>query len=239
MKVRDVMTTRVISVRSTDSILHAVRLMLQNRISGLPVLNENEELVGIVTEGDLLRRTETGTEKKRSRWLEVFLGPGRLAEEYVHSHARTVGDVMTPDPYTVSEDTALEETVTLMERDGIKRVPVTRENRVVGIVSRANLLHALARMAPTAPKVKPQDSTIRQKLISELEHQKWAPTALINIVVQDGMVDLWGSITDEREREALVVAAQNIPGVKGVRDHLVWTEPMTGVALGPGGALLR
>ena len=98
MKVRDVMTTRVISVRSTDSILHAVRLMLQNRISGLPVLNENEELVGIVTEGDFLRRTETGTEKKRSRWLEVFLGPGRLAEEYVHSHARTVGDVITLIP---------------------------------------------------------------------------------------------------------------------------------------------
>jgi CBS-domain-containing membrane protein len=213
--------------------------MLENRISGLPVIGDGDNLVGIVTEGDFLRRAETSTEKRRPRWLEFLIGPGRLAEEYVHTHARTVADVMTPEPYTVTEDLPLEDVVTLMETHGIKRVPVTRAKQLVGIVSRANLLHALATLAPMAPGPTPQDAIIRQKLLTELEREKWAPLGLLNIVVQDGVVDLWGTLTDEREREAIIVAAQNTDGVKEVHDHLYWVEPMSGVAVGPGGAVLR
>jgi signal-transduction protein with cAMP-binding, CBS, and nucleotidyltransferase domain len=150
-----------------------------------------------------------------------------------------VADVMTPAAYTVTEDLPLEKVVTLMETHGIKRVPVTKGNQVVGIISRANLLHALASLAPTAPGPTEQDSTIRQKLMAELEQQKWVALGFLNVVVQSGVVDLWGTITDERERDAIIVAAQNTDGVKQVRDHLYWVEPMSGVALGPGGAVPR
>ena len=144
MKVKDVMTRKVLSIESTANVLQAINSMLQNRISGLPVVNEDGVLVGMVTEGDFLRRTETATERRRPRWLEFLVGPGRLADEYVHTHARKIGDVMTPDPYTVAEDTALEDVVRLMEKHRIKRLPVVRGKQLVGIISRANLLHALA-----------------------------------------------------------------------------------------------
>jgi CBS domain-containing protein len=238
MKVQDIMTRKVLSVEVNTPVLQAVRSMLQNRISGLPVVNAEGNLVGIVTEGDFLRRAETATERRRSRWLEFFVGPGRLADEYVHTHARNVADVMTPEPYTVTEDTPLEEVVQLMETHRVKRLPVVRGKLLVGIVSRANLLHALASLAPAAPATAATDQTIRTKFLAEIERQKWAPAALINVTVQNGVVELWGTITDERERQALIVAAQNVPGVKNVRDHLAWIEPMSGVVIGPDGEVV-
>jgi len=233
MKVQDVMTRKVLSIEPNASVLQAVRSMLQNRISGLPVVNADGTLVGIVTEGDFLRRAEITTERRRPRWLEFLVGPGRLADEYVHTHARKIVDLMTPEPYTVTEDTPLEDVVQLMEKHRIKRLPVVRGKLLVGIVSRANLLHALARLAPTAPATAGTDLTIRSNLLTELESQKWAPVGSVNVTVQNGMVELWGTITDERERQALIVAAQNVPGVKEVRDHLVWIAPMSGVIIGP------
>src|ERR1700726_452887 len=150
MKAEDIMTRRVISVAPEASILESARLMLQHRVSGLPVIDAAGRLVGVVTEGDFLRRVEVGTERKRPRWLEFIAGPGRLATEYVHSHGRKVADVMTGEPITVGEDTPIEEVVRLMERRRIKRLPVMRGTKVVGIVSRANLLHALASVAREA-----------------------------------------------------------------------------------------
>ena len=146
------------------------------------------------------------------------MGPGRLADDYVHTHTRRVADVMTPDPYTVTEGAPLEDVVRIMEKRRIKRLPVVRGKLVVGIVSRANLLHALASLAPHAPAP--------------------APLGWLNVVVQNGVVELWGTITDERERRALVVAAQNIPGVKGVHDHVVWIEPTSGVVIDAEGEVL-
>jgi CBS domain-containing protein len=229
MKVRDVMTQYVSSVGPNDLLSRAVRMMLLNDISGLPVIDTFGRLVGMITEGDLLRRAETGTQRRRPRWIEIFIGPGRLAEEYVHAHGRKVSEIMTVDPVTVTEETSLEDVVMLMEKRRIKRVPVVRGDRVVGIVSRANLLHALARLSGEAKPGQPDDRVIREQLLGELQKQKWAPTASIDITVRDGVVDLWGSITDERERLALVVAAENIPGVKAVHDHLVWVDTMSGM----------
>jgi CBS domain-containing protein len=140
---------------------------------------------------------------------------------------------MTPDPHTVAEDTPLEEIVQLMEKKHIKRVPVMRGKKLVGIISRANLLHALASMAPTATAQAPNDHAIRERLLAELEGEKWAPVGALDIIVRDGVVELWGSITDERERKALIVAAENIPGVKAVRDHLVWVDTMTDMVFNP------
>ena len=169
MKVRDVMTSDVVSVGPEASIDEAVQLMLQRRISGLPVIDHAGELVGVVTEGDFLRRAETGTQRQRSRWIEFFTGPGKLASEYVQTSGRKVHQVMTTDVQTATEDTALEEIVRLMERRRIKRVPILRGKKLVGIVSRANLLRALANVAREVPPPRPEDATIRERLLAELK----------------------------------------------------------------------
>jgi len=223
------MTQYVTSVGPNDAVSRAVRIMLQNEISGLPVIDTFGRLVGMITEGDLLRRAETATQRRRPRWIELFVSPGRLADEYAHSHGRKVSEIMSIDPVSVAEATPLEEVVTLMEKRRIKRVPVMRGDKVVGIVSRANLLHALARLSGETKPVQADDRAIREQLLGELQKQRWAPLPSVDLIVRDGVIDLWGSITDERMRQALVVAAENIPGVKAVNDHLVWVEPMSGL----------
>jgi len=229
MQVKDVMTRNVISVEANEPVLKAARLMLQNRISGLPVIEATGALVGIVTEGDFLRRGEIGTQKHRPKWLEFLLGPGRMAAEYVRANGRRVDEIMTPDPLSVTEDDSLETVVELMERHRVKRLPVMRGAQVVGIVSRANLMHALASLArDNALAPAGDDSAIRDRILMALGKEHWAPKA--NVVVKNGIAELWGAITDERERQALIVATENILGVKMVHDHLVWVEPMSAMA---------
>jgi CBS domain-containing protein len=229
MKVRDVMTPRVISIEVDAPIMRAVQLMLQNRISGLPVVGPKGELVGMVTEGDFLRRGEIGTQRHRNRWLEFLIGPGRLADEYVHARGRKVAEVMTHQLFTVTEDTPLDEVVRLMEQHRIKRLPVLHDGKLVGIVTRANIMHALVSLAVEAKPPAGGDATIREQILAECAKQSWAPMA--NVVVRNGVVELWGSITDERERQALKVASENVAGVKAVHDHLVWIEPNSGFVI--------
>ncbi len=231
MKVVDVMTREVVSISPDASVMEAVRLMLQHKISGLPVVDAAGDLQGVLTEGDFLRRAETGTERKHSRVIEFLLGPGRLATDYVHASGRKVSEVMTPDVRTVTEDEPLEKVVHLMERYRIKRVPVVRGAKVVGMVTRANLMRALASLALAENPVAADDAAIRERLLAELKRQPWAPVGLIDVVVKDGVVKLSGALTDERERQAIRIAAENIPGVKKVEDHLVWIEPNTGVVV--------
>jgi len=233
MNAADIMTPKVVSVVPDASILEAMQLMLANRISGLPVTTESGKLVGIVTEGDFLRRAETGTQQRRSRWLELFTSPGKLAQEYVHTHGRKVSDVMTPDPVTITEGTALDVIVRLLEERRIKRLPVVRSGVVVGIVSRANLLHALASLARERPNEDQSDAAIRAQIYAELNRQRWIPKDFINVVVRNGAVEVWGAILDERERQAVRVAVENVPGVKHISDHLVWVEPMSGMVFAP------
>jgi CBS domain-containing protein len=228
MRVKDIMTINVISIGADESIAKAASLMLQNRISGLPVVDQEGELVGMVTEGDFLRRGELGTQRRRPKWLEFIVGPGKLAEDYVRASGRKVEDVMTPDPRTISEDDSLEAVVEMMERHHIKRLPVTRGDRMVGIVSRANLMHALATVARDLPPPAGGDSAIRANILAAIAKQDWAPH--INVIVKDGVAELRGVVTDDRERQGLVVAAENVAGVKKVHDHLVWVEPVSGLA---------
>ncbi len=233
MKAKDVMTRKVVSVAPEVTVLEAARAMLHHHISGLPVLDKAGKLVGIVSEGDFLRRRETQTERRRARWLEFLLGPGRIASDYVHSHGSKVSEVMTTDVKTIGEETPLEDIVQTMEKHHIKRMPVVRGDRLVGIVTRADLMHAmvsLARVAPAAPK---SDAAMRDQLLAEIQKQEWAPIATASVVVRDGVVELWGMIVDERQRDALKVAAENIPGVKAVKDHLVWIEPTSGITIEP------
>ena len=164
--------------------------------------------------------------------MEFLIGPG-LANEYVHACGRKVHEVMSTTVHTISVDTPLDEIVKIMESRRIKRLPVMRDGQVIGIVSRANLLQALASISKDTRFGTIDDAAIRQSLIAELDKQSWAPVALINIIVSKGVVHLWGAITDERQRPGIRVAAENTPGVKAVRDHLVWVEPMSGMVLFP------
>jgi CBS-domain-containing membrane protein len=235
MYAKDVMTSTVISVEPNSTILQAARQMLQHHISGLPVIDHDGGLVGILSEGDFLRRRETATERRHSRWLEFLMGPGRLAVEYSHSHGSKVAEVMTTDVHTVTEDTSLEEIVELMERYRVKRLPVMRGKKVVGMVTRSNLMRAMVSLSRAEPKTGKDDASIREMLLAEMQKESWAPAAMANVVVCDGVVELWGVIIDERQREALKIAAENIPGVRAVKDHLVWVEPVSGMVIAPRG----
>jgi CBS domain-containing protein len=214
MKAVDVMTLGAATIRSDALLPEAARLMLQYAVSGLPVVDSVGHLVGIVTEGDFLRHLEADARRKGPRWLEFLLSPGRIADEYVRSNGRRVEDAMTREVVTVNEETPIEEVVQLMEQHRIKRVPVMRDNTIVGIVSRANLLHGFARQQEHASGA--DDMAIRAQIINELMKHRWGDRAPIDIVVRNGIVQLWGPVYDERVARALRVAAENVPGVRGV-----------------------
>ena len=225
MNAADVMTTKVITVTPESSVGDAAKLMLQYRISGLPVVDQKGVLVGMVTEGDFLRRGETGTQRRRPRWLEFILGPGRLSSEYVQAYGRKIADVMTSNPVSITEDVSLENVVDTLERHRVKRLPVMRDGKLVGIVSRANLVQAFATVLPRTEGPRPEDSEIRRQILEEVDRQPWGAT-LVNVTVQDGVAELWGTVLDERERQALRVAVENVPGVAGIKDHRAFVEPM-------------
>lgn len=239
MKAGDVMTREVISVKPDSSILPALRLMLEKRISGLPVVTGKGALVGIVTEGDFLRRAETGTERQRPSWLEFLLGPGRLGDEYAHSHGRKVQEVMTTEVRTIAEDTSLREAIETMEKHAVKRLPVLRDGQLVGIVTRTNLMQALASLARAATPAAKRDDDIRRSILAEMDKQTWAPAATVTVAVQNGVVELSGIIMDERERAALKILAENIPGVIKVVDQLAFLDPLSGVVIDGQGRVLQ
>jgi CBS-domain-containing membrane protein len=235
MKAADVMTRKPMSVTPQRTIVEAARLMLQHRISGLPVTGSKGELVGVITEGDLLRRAETGTERHRSSWLAFLIGPGRLADDYVGAHACKVGEVMTRDVAVVAPSDDLAVIVGLMEKHRIRRVPVVDKGELVGIVSRADLVRALVHSVTQEAKSHGHDQltdeTIRDRILEIIDKEPWGPRVSVDVAVKAGIVDLHGTITDERERSALIVAAEGIAGVTAVKDHLVWVEPNSGLVI--------
>jgi CBS domain-containing protein len=232
MRARDIMSKQVVSVRADATIAEAVAILLQQRISAVPVLDPEDRLVGILSEGDLLRRSELGTEKKRARWLQILLSPGRLAEEYARAHGRRVEEVMTREVVTVDEDAPAVDIVDTMSRHRIKRVPVLHAGRMIGIVSRADLIRALG-AATRAPALHPHrsDDEVRRDIEAEFARAPGIPAAQIHVTVQSGVVDLTGAITDERERNAVHAAVGCVPGVARLRDHLIWIEPISGEVL--------
>jgi CBS domain-containing protein len=229
MRAHQIMTRSVITVTPETTIVDAANTMLQRHVSGLPVVKAGK-LVGIVSEGDFIRRSEIGTERKRGRFLKFILGPGTEATDFVHEHGRKVAEIMTRSPLTITEDAPLEKIVELMEKNDIKRLPVTRGDQVVGIVSRANLLQAVASLARQVPDPTADDDHIRNRIIDALEKNDWCPFGL-SVIVRDGIVHLSGVIAEERSRQAAVVAAENVTGVKKVHDHLCWVDTMSGMYL--------
>ena len=230
MRAHQIMTRPVITVTPETTIVEAANTMLQKHVSGLSVADAAGKLVGIISEGDFIRRSEIGTQRKRGRFLKFILGPGQAATDFVHEHGRKVAEIMTPEPLTITEDTALEEIVELMERNNVKRLPVMRGDRIVGIVSRANLLQAVASLAREIPDPTADDDHIRNRVIDAIEKNDWCPFGL-SVIVRGGIVHLSGVITEERSRKAAVVAAENVTGVTKVHDHLCWVDTMSGMYL--------
>jgi predicted transcriptional regulator len=201
--------------------------MLRGHISGLPVVDDAGQLVGIVSESDFLRRSEIGTGRKRTKWLQFLLGPGRAAADFVRERGRKVEDVMTQNPVTVDEETELEELVRLMEKNGIKRLPVIRSGQLVGIVTRSNLLHAVASVAHEIPDPTADDDHIRDRIIRAVDAADWRPIGF-EVSVRNGVVHLHGIITTDQARQATIVAAENVAGVKKVHDHLCYVDSYSG-----------
>lgn len=230
LKAFEVMTRNVITATPEMPIRQAAQLMVSNRFSGLPVLDGEGHLSGLLTEGDLLRRAELGTERKSSR-LMALLMPGRAAGQYVHDRARSVGDVMTHSPVSVSGGSSIDEIIDLMEDHQIKRVPVLEEGRLVGIVSRSDILRALLATLSDEREKTLTDVEILKLALAEIDRQHWPSRWSIAIAVEDGVVSIRGVVTSERERRALRVACENISGVKAVRDELTCVEPISGTVI--------
>jgi CBS domain-containing protein len=220
MTASDVMTREVTTVTPETPVQEIATLLFTRRISGVPVVDHDLRVVGMVSEGDLMTHSAAVGEepRKRSWWLGLFGDTSNSAESYTKSHARTASDIMSTKVIGVNEDQPLAEVARLLEKNRIKRVPVLRDGRLVGIISRANLLQALAVSRPVAP-VSADDREIDRAIAAEISGKPWGNYA--NVIVQDGVVHLWGFIDNESERKALILAAQNTPGVKGVEDHLV------------------
>ncbi|WP_029075281.1 CBS domain-containing protein [Kaistia adipata] len=232
MQVNAIMTAPVISVDPSMPIRDAARLMLAHGISGLPVVSkQGGGLVGMVSEGDFLRRPELGTEPTRSWWLEWLSTEGSAADDYVHVHGRTVDDVMTRDVVTVRADATLDDVVGLMIKHRVKRLPVVEDGRLVGIIARSDLLRALLSSLSSEPGEVSDDDRIRADLEAELAKQTWG--GLVRVSVSGGVVELRGAIFDDRVRAATRVAAENIAGVKSVKDELVYVEPLSGLVIMP------
>jgi len=220
MNAADVMTSNVISVRADASVGEIAEILLTNRISGVPVVDDAGDLIGIVSEGDLIHRVEVGTERRRSWWLELLSSKQILAHEFIKAHARKAADLMTRHVITVRPDTPLSDLASLLDKHGIKRVPVTENGKLVGIVSRANLVQALFKpRQDTVAEKAVTDSALRDKILAQLKFEPWWPGD-VNIIVRDGAVELWGIVESQVENDAIRVAIEEISGVRSISNHI-------------------
>lgn len=224
MRAQDIMTTNVITVGIETTVQDIARTLLEHRISAVPVVNEATEVVGIVSEGDLMRRPETGAERHGSWWLNLLSSPESRAEAYIRSHGRLAGEVMTRTVHTVAADATLKEVAEILEGKRIKRVPVVRSGKLVGIVSRANLLHGIATASGDAGAT-PDDEIIRNAIMDALEREAGVQDEFINVTVSNGHVHLWGALLSEAERHATRLVVENTEGVQKIEDHLSVLPP--------------
>lgn len=227
MKAADVMVTNVISVTPDVLVQDVAYILLSNRISAVPVVDDGGRLLGIVSEADLMRRAEAGTGRNRPWWLTMLAGRDMGAVDYVKEHSRKITDVMISTVITATPDTSLQDIAALLEKNRIKRVPIVKDGKMVGIVSRANLLQALATARLKDADV--SDTAIREGLMSRLRAASWTSPALINVIVQDGTAELWGIVESKAEKKAVCVAAEITPGVRGINDHLIIRPTESGV----------
>lgn len=219
MKVADIMVKDVVSAGPEDPVREIAARMLERHISGIPVVDGGGRLLGVVSEGDLIRRPEIETDGPRKGWLRLFLSDEARARDFVKHHGRKVSEVMTRPAISVATDTPLNEVVRLMERHRVKRLPVVEHGKLVGLVTRADLLRALVAHQVEAPPAQ-SDEQLRARIMAMLRHEDWATSAYVHVQVENGVAQLWGTVESEEQREALILAVRGEPGVKEVRPHL-------------------
>lgn len=219
MRAREIMSRHVITIGTEAPVRDAINMMLSHRVSGLPVVDSSGKLTGILSQGDFIRRAEIGTEKRRGRWLSLLAGADRTALDFSRQHGRKVGEVMTPNPIVIGEDTPLEEIARLMERHNVKRFPVMSGDEIVGMVTRADFLTAIKNVSPDRYAASAPQQEIRESVVAALSQESWRPSAL-NVSVGDGVVTLRGSVRSENAHRAAIVAAENVTGVKEIDDQL-------------------
>lgn len=221
MRAADVMTTQVVAVGPDTPVSEAARLMLDRKVSALPVVDRRGKVVGIVSDGDLMRRSESGTERRRSWWLELVASNAERARDFEKSHGGHVRNVMTAGAVTVLEETPVSEIVEILESRGIKRVPVVRDGRPVGIVSRADIMRMLVTRPQVSAAPSADDRALRAAVLAELDRQKWISVSPASVQVEGGIVHLWGHALSHEELEAITVAAEGVSGVREVLNHMV------------------
>jgi CBS domain-containing protein len=219
MRAHQIMSRQVITIGVDASVVDAINIMLTHHISGLPVLDSAGKLAGMLSDGDFIRRAEIGTQRRRPRWLTLLAGADRVALDFAREHGRKVGQIMTPNPATVAEDTPLEQIVATMESRNIKRLPVMRDDKIVGMITRADFLPAIASLARNVESSSNDNDQIRSSVLAAMERTPWRPCAL-NVDVHAGAVTLRGVVRSDKARQATIIAAENAPGVKKVEDHL-------------------
>ncbi len=230
MNVADLMTRQVVAIDPETPLAQAIGLMTRYKVSGLPVVGRNDRVVGILTEGDLLRRVEIGTVQKPAGWLASFFLPERAAENYVLGHGRRVQEVMTPEVVTIADDASLTEAARLMQRHHVKRLPVVRDGRLCGILSRADLVRRVGEVL-SAESATADDSTIAKAIADAMEREPWAHGTSVTIAVKEGVVQMDGCLFDLHKREALGVLAEGVPGVKRVENRIICLEPYMGTII--------
>jgi CBS domain-containing protein len=221
MKAADIMVRNVVTVKPDEEVGAAIKLLWEHDVSALPVVDSDGAVVGIVSEADLVRRMELGTERQRPWWLEAVTPAATLATEFAKSHGRMVHEVMSTDVVSAVEETPLSEIAGLLEKHRIKRVPILRDGKLVGIVSRSNLIQALASGPAAVTQAAPSDRGIRLELLDRLSGQAWTDFGSRNVIVRDGVVHLWGLVGSRAEHEALLALVQEVPGVKSVADETI------------------
>lgn len=219
MQAIDIMTSKVISIGLDTDVRDVAQLLLEHRISAVPVVDDERRVLGIVSEGDLMRRVKGDEPQGGAWWLSLFTG-GQDPEAYVKAHGRKAREVMSPDPLTVEENTPLHTIARLLEKHHIKRVPVVREDKLVGIVSRANLLQGIANVAVAPTESPADDRRIRDAILNEVEQNTGVHTGSISLIVDGGEVEIWGLVESIAQKQAVTVAAENVSGVTKVENNL-------------------
>jgi CBS domain-containing protein len=228
MLARDFMSQNVVTVTPGAGVRDAARLMIEKHLGGLPVVTAEGDLVGMLTESDMLRRVEMGTERKRTRWAAFFADPDRVAREYVKSHGLKVHEVMSRPVVAVRDDATLAEVAETLARNRIKRVPVVRDGKVVGIISRRDFVRVLGQQEPAQTTEARDDAAIQSAILDKLREQSWLDTSYVGIAVKDAVVEATGFVSSAEQRDALRVLIEETPGVKGITDNLKVGMPARG-----------
>ncbi len=228
MQARDIMTKAVISVRPDTTVRDVAILMTEKHVSGLPVIDADNKLVGIISQGDLLHRRELGTEAKHKWWLSIFANPDTMAREYTKSHGLRARDVMTRHVTSVDESAELADVAAVLDYANIKRVTVLDNGRLVGIIARSDLVKALSKVPPAERKIGVANNSLHQTLTQKLRRQPWLESSFLNLAVADGVVQLWGYVGTADQRRALHAMIEETEGVTAIDDHLSIGHPTMG-----------